>query len=192
MTLFDGPTEPITSNVNQQRRKRMAVDLLEQFSRAFPTISYRLVWHSHSINAQAWRIGSERYVTVYGGLVRHPKINRTVLALAVAHETGHHLGGDPKDPERKWMSWQGQADYWAASVGMYRIFGSRAEAVTLRAAKQFMRFLEELEASLDGDEPDLSSLCRYHIICAALAQRGMPDCALLEFKQSYSRDYPDT
>jgi hypothetical protein len=192
MTLFDGPNEPITTDVNRQTRKRMAVGLLRQFSRAFPTISYDLDWPSHSINAQAWRIGSKRRVTVYGGLVRHSKINRTVLALAVAHETGHHFGGPPKDPDTKWMSWQGQADYWAASVGMHRIFGSRAPAVTLRAAKQFLKFHDDIEALLGGDEPDLSSLCRYHIFCAALAKDAMPSCARLEYRQSYGRDYPDT
>jgi hypothetical protein len=90
------------------------------------------------------------------------------------------------------MSWQGQADYWAASVGMHRIFGSRASPVTLRAAKQFMKFHEDIEALLGGDEPDLSSLCRYHIFCAALAKDAMPSCARLEYRQSYGRDYPDT
>lgn len=123
--------------------------------------------------------------------MRHPRINRAVLALALAHETGHHLGGQPKDPDRKWMSWQGQADYWAASVGMHQIFGSRAVAVTLGAAKQFVEFHDELEALLGDDEPDLSSQCRYQIFCAALAQQKMPDCARLEFQQSYGRDYPD-
>lgn len=192
MTLFDGPREPITTVVNQPTRKRMAIGLLTEFSRVFPTISYGLDWHSHSINAQAWRIGPRRFVTVYGGLVRHSKINRTVLALAVAHETGHHLGGPPKDPDTKWMSWQGQADYWAASVGMYRIFGPRAAAITLRAAKQFVSFHDELEATLGGDEPDLSSRCRHQIFCAAMAGERMPDCARAEFRQSYGRDYPVT
>ena len=192
MTLFDGPVEPITSNVNQHVRNRMALSLLSQFSGAFPTISYNLVWPSRSINAQAWRMGSNRYVSVYGGLVRHPRINRAVLALAVAHETGHHLGGRPKDPDRKWMSWQGQADYWAASVGMHRIFGSRAAAVTLRAVKQFVKFHDELEALFGDDEPDLSSQCRYQIFCAALARQEMPDCARLEFRQSDGREYPDS
>jgi len=67
--------------------------LLELFSEAFPDIRYDLVWQSPTVNAQAWRFGSLRHVTVYGGLVRHSAMTRHGLALVIAHETGHRLGG---------------------------------------------------------------------------------------------------
>ena len=38
------------------------------------------------------------------------------------------FGGTPLDPALRWPTWQGQADYWAASEGMPRVFGQmRAE-----------------------------------------------------------------
>jgi hypothetical protein len=103
------------------------------------------------------------------------------LALMLAHETGHHLGGLPRDPAMPWLTWQGQADYWAASVGMPQIWGARARAATLRAARELLELHEAFERKLDDDEPDLTADCRYRIWCAGAQGEGMPECALGAF-----------
>ena len=95
-------------------RRKVVPGCYHRFGREFPEITYGLLWESPTVNAQAWRLGSARYVRVYGGLVRHQAITKYGLALMLAHETGHHLGGLPRDPAMPWMTWQGQADYWAA------------------------------------------------------------------------------
>ena len=61
----------------------------------------------------------------------------------IAHETGHHLGGLPRDPEMRWMTWQGQADYWAARTAMPLVFGSEAHDTTLRGARQILKLHED-------------------------------------------------
>jgi Peptidase family M48 len=112
MSFLSGSVERnLLSQLSLQRRKGIALSLLRQFGRAFPEITYELLWQSPSVNAQAWRLGSARYVRVYGGLVRHQAITKYGLALVLAHETGHHLGGPPTDPAMPWLSWQGQADH---------------------------------------------------------------------------------
>ena len=58
-------------------------------------IDYDLLWENQTINAQAWILGDSRHVTVCGGLVRHPAMTACGIALMLAHETGHHLGGPP-------------------------------------------------------------------------------------------------
>ena len=126
MSFLGWPTEEnLPSRPRQLRRRSVALALLDEFGGVFPEINYDLLWESPTINAQAWRVGSVRHVRVYGGLVRHAAITRPGLALVVAHETGHHLGGLPRDPEMRWMTWQGQADYWAARTAMPLVFGSR-------------------------------------------------------------------
>ena len=175
--------EILPSRRIQRRRRRVVLDLFEKFGRAFPEIAYELIWESPTINAQAWRLGSARYVRVYGGLVRHPQITKFGLALMLAHETAHHLGGLPLDPAMLWMTWQGQADYWAANTAMPRVFGSKARNVTLRGARQIVRLQGKLAPMFDGDESDLPSACRYRIFFAGASNLEMPACAHTEYRK---------
>jgi hypothetical protein len=193
VAFLDGPLETVLQlPARQERRKRIALALLDRFSKVFPLIIYDLFWESRSINAQAWQIGSEKHVSIYGGLVRHARMHWAALALALAHETGHHLGGLPRDPDRKWITWQGQADYWAAYVAMPQVFGGRAKSITLKGAREFLRFHEIVDELLLGDEPDLSAQCRYEIFCAAANGLAIPICAKQEFEQSFGVNYPNT
>ena len=171
----------LPSRRSQQHRRRVLSDLFKKFHRAFPEVTYELLWESPTINAQAWRLGSAQFVRVYGGLVRHPTITKYGLALMLAHETGHHLGGLPRDPAMPWMTWQGQADYWAASVAMPRIWGPRASGATLRAAREILKLHRMLESQFDDDEPDLSPDCRYAIFRSGALGLDMPSCALEAF-----------
>jgi Zn-dependent protease with chaperone function len=154
------------------------LDLLDKFGRAFPEITYELFWESPSVNAQAWRLGPARYVRVYGGLVRHQAITKYGLSLVLAHETGHHLGGPPYDPAMSWLTWQGQADYWAARTAMPKIWGPKACEVTLRAAREMVELHGLLASQLRDDEPDLSPDCRYRILRSGALGEAIPSCAL--------------
>jgi len=179
MSFLNWPTEEVVPSLrSQQYRRRVLSDLFTKFHDAFPEVTYELLWDSPTINAQAWRLGSARFVRVYGGLVRHPAITRYGLALMLAHETGHHLGGMPRDPAMPWMTWQGQADYWAASVAMPRIWGPRASAVTVRAAREILKLHRMLESRLDDDEADLSADCRFSIFRSGALGLDIPSCAL--------------
>ena len=185
MSFLNWPAEEVLpSRRIQQRRRRVVLDLFDKFGRAFPEITYELFWESPTINAQAWRLGSARYVRVYGGLVRHPAITKYGLALMLAHETGHHLGGPPCDPAMPWLTWQGQADYWAAAVAMPRIWGPRARTVTLRGAGEISEMHRVLATQFEDDEPDLSPDCRFSIFRAGALGQLMPACAFDAFESS--------
>jgi hypothetical protein len=191
MSFLSWPTEEVLpSRRSQQHRRRVLSDLFKKFRRAFPEVTYELLWESPTINAQAWRLGSARFVRVYGGLVRHPTITKYGLALMLAHETGHHLGGLPRDPDMTWMTWQGQADYWAARTGMRLVFGPKADQMTLRGAREFFILHEDLSRLMDGDEPDLSASCRDRILRAGVSNREMPSCAKKEFRECFGCDFP--
>ena len=182
MSFLDWPAEEVLpSRRVQQQRRRVVLDLLDRFGRAFPEITYELLWESSTINAQAWRLGSTRYVRVYGGLVRHQAVTKYGLALMLAHETGHHLGGLPRDPAMPWLTWQGQADYWAARTAMPMIWGPRACGATLRAAREIVELHKMLENQFEEDEPELSPDCRYRILRSGALGQDMPSCALEAF-----------
>jgi hypothetical protein len=179
MSFLGGPVERnLLSERSLRRRRKIALNLLDRFSKVFPEITYELLWESASVNAQAWRLGSALYVRVYGGLVRHKAISKYGLALMLAHETGHHLGGPPYDPAMPWLTWQGQADYWAARIAMPKIWGPGACGATLRAAREMTELHRLLASQLEDDEPDLSPDCRYSIWYSGAHDREMPNCAL--------------
>jgi hypothetical protein len=171
----------LLSQRSLRRRKQTAVCLLDRFGEAFPEITYELFWESATVNAQAWRLGPDRYVRVYGGLVRHRAITKYGMALMLAHETGHHLGGPPYDPAMPWLTWQGQADHWAARIAMPIIWGPKALGATRRAAREVVELHRLLASQLEDDEPDLSADCRYSIWHSAALGKEMPDCALEAF-----------
>lgn len=80
----------------------------------------------HLANAQAFVDGDKKRVRLYGGLVRHRYIGSAGLAVALAHETGHHLGGAPSMKYLHWLSSEDRATEWAITVGLPEIYGSTA------------------------------------------------------------------
>jgi hypothetical protein len=161
----------------EARRKRFAGELINLFSRAFPEITYEMRWETTTLNAQAWRLGSKRFVRVYGGLIRHALVTKAGLALAIAHETGHHLAGPPYDPALPWITWQGQADYWAARTAMPMLFGEKAGSLTLRGAREIIKLHSRKVSEFEEDDPDLSPECRYSIFEAGARGRDIPVCS---------------
>lgn len=77
------------------------------------------------LNAQAFVSGRGRCVRLFGGLGRHRRIGIEGLAFALAHETGHHLGGSPQHPFYSSLSSERRASEWALSEGLPRLFGDR-------------------------------------------------------------------
>jgi hypothetical protein len=68
MSFLDSPTEEVLpSRRSQQHRPRVLSDLFKKFRRAFPEVTYELLWESPTINAQVWRLRSAQFVRVYGG-----------------------------------------------------------------------------------------------------------------------------
>src|SRR3954451_3121857 len=182
MTFF-GPFERTSpfSKGTLQRRKLLALLLINRFSTVFSNIEYDLLWDETVVNAQAWRSGNQKRVAVYGGLARYPGVTASGLALILAHETGHHLGGGPLDPDLRWPTWQGQADFWAAAEGMPKVFGPKARRMTLRGAEQ----IAALHAEFCGedDEPDITSSERTAIFRAGALGEAAPLCLQATFSR---------
>jgi hypothetical protein len=152
MSFFDWPLEfsSLTASA-AYRRRQVALQTIRLFQRAFPKIEYQLLWESPVVNAQAWRLGERRYIYLYGGLVRHSKITRNGIALTLAHETGHHVGGEPYDKVMRWMSSEDTADVWAANIGMPLVFGPESQRLSIKGAREIRNLREEFERNPSYD-----------------------------------------
>jgi hypothetical protein len=118
--------------------------IVAQFTAAFDDIAIDIAWESDSLNAQAYRLGpTAAYVRVYGGLARHRAIGSEGLALAIAHEIGHHKGGPPVTRHYHWLSTDRRADEWALTVGLPAVFAGAAADVARAGADQLFAALAD-------------------------------------------------
>jgi hypothetical protein len=106
--------------------------LIRKFQLCFPTVRYDMDLGVRLANAQAFRTDDGRHVRLYGGLVRHRRIGSAGLALTLAHETGHHLGGAPFLRYLPWLSSEERASEWAVTRGLPIVFGKRKADIVTR------------------------------------------------------------
>ena len=167
--------------------REQAQRLADYFKRFYPDVVYHVNWDDETVNAYAWKEGSTRHVAILGGLMRHKAIQGEGLALVLAHELGHHYGGEPTYSSG--LSCEGQADYWGASVGMRKAWGDQYRDQMLSAIDQLDAFFTrgivrkvteeqefELMAAADncGHPP---AACRKQTYQAAMAGQPKPECA---------------
>jgi hypothetical protein len=94
-------------------------------------------WSDATVDASATRDESlNPVVNINGGLARHPQMTRDGLLLLLCHEVGHHLGGAPKSfrgntTVRGWSSAEGEADYFASTKCLPRVFSDGLETKSL-------------------------------------------------------------
>ena len=95
-------------------------------------------WNDGTVNAYAQQVGSTWKVSMFGGLARHEAITEDGFALVICHEIGHHIGGAPKKGgsaggfwtggAASWASNEGQADYWATTKCLRKVFRTENNA----------------------------------------------------------------
>jgi hypothetical protein len=169
----------------ESSRRDLVTALLDRFSRAYSDIDFSLDWEADNLNANATFIAGRRGVAVWGGLARHRTLGENGLAVAIAHEVGHHRGGQPFDPDYSWLSAEGQADYWATRVGMKRVFAGDAIERSLGGAAElialYRRFYKPWRpprrADRRGPSRVLSPRCRWLTFRAGALGHKRPACA---------------
>jgi hypothetical protein len=129
-------------------RHRARVErLVDRFAAVYKAIKYEIIWSSSTCNAQAFLLDGRRHVRLYGGLARYRRLSAAGLAWIVAHETGHHMGGEPRDSYYFWLSAEKAADDWAATSGLESVFGKslgrRYSTIGRREATKAMFFPQQ-------------------------------------------------
>lgn len=87
------------------------------------TLQINRLWTDDTVNASAEEQGSTWILNMYGGLARDKSITQDGMMLVACHEMGHHLGGAPRYGGTDWAANEGEADYFANSKCLHRMFG---------------------------------------------------------------------
>jgi hypothetical protein len=133
MPIFDDIVSPdVVWPADAHWPRRRANALIERFRTHFPNIYYDLYWETRLMNAQAYFGESGRSVRLYGGLGRHRHVGVAGIAYALAHETGHHLGGPPHHEFYTTISSEERANEWAEEIGLPAVFGDRVASCFVR------------------------------------------------------------
>jgi len=172
-----GSLLPLDDNAKERTLK-----LVKQFKRFYPDITYHVVWKSDRVNAYAWYgCDGKRHVELHGGLIRHKALQIEGLSLILAHEIGHHYGGKPFYISG--FSCEGQADFWAASVGMRKIYGNSYRSQVTPAIEQLHNFfsrgiiLVQSPFGHFGACGHPPAACRRETYQAAMEDEPKPECA---------------
>lgn len=114
---------------------RIETEFAEEAEQRDFKLQIRKHWQVRQYGIQVRRKGKEARVHITGGALRHPGYTRDIFAFIVCHELGHHFGGFPKQPDSPWNSVEGQADYFATSKCMRRIFTEQEQLQYMKTAK---------------------------------------------------------
>ena len=138
MPLFDAPVpRRLLWPLNAPWPRRRAREIIRRFQLCFPDLHYDVDSEVGIANAQAFLEGGRRCIRLYGGLARHRMVGSSGLAIVLAHETGHHLGGAPFLPYYRWLSSEERATEWAHAIGLPTVFGAKeTNAVVSRGEEQ--------------------------------------------------------
>jgi hypothetical protein len=125
-------------------------NLMEEFRQAFPEIHHiNYDWENNDVNAWAWvDEAGKRHVLMLGGMIRHRYNKMPAVAIVLAHEIGHHLGGDPKYPHG--LTCEGKADFWGTKVGLRRVYNSPDGGADSDKYKAQREGVDQLYAVLTG------------------------------------------
>lgn len=137
MPLFDAPVpKHLLWPLNAPWPRRRARKIIRHFQLCFPELHYDVDSEVGAANAQAFLEGGRRCICLYGGLARHRKVGSAGLAVVLAHETGHHLGGAPFLASYRWLSSEERATEWAYTIGLPAMFGAKAAVLIARGESQ--------------------------------------------------------
>lgn len=179
------PDESLISPLDNTVPYSMAKSIINYYKVHYPNVNYIIDWGNNQVNAVAFRRGNARYVSLYGGLLRHRHIQAEGVGLVLAHELGHHFGGKPRYTGNSWASCEGQSDYWGAAVAQRKVwFGKYYFDQTSKGSDQlynffsrapFVEFMQSQKALGICSHP--AATCRRDTYQAAMRLDDKPSCA---------------
>jgi hypothetical protein len=114
-------------------------------------------WESSVLNGYAKREGNDWILEVPGGFYRHSATTSDGFLALLCHEIGHHLGGAPFKPNISWMSQEGQADYFAASYCLPKMW-ERADNASFQQKTEVSQSLRAL-CEVKFENRGMADLC---------------------------------
>lgn len=176
--LYNAKQVPITNTGSQ-----INIFYLFQLLRGFyPNMNFGLRWEDFTPNAWSYQQYGVNFVVLSGGLARTEGVGAEALALVLAHEIGHLVGGSPLVPNTSY-SCEGVADYAALSAVLYSIYQPRTYLqVVPEALKQIDKLFSYIKPAHQGGAPgstcqDIAIKCRQQAMRAGMQFAPLPACA---------------
>ncbi len=146
----------------------------------YPDVRFDLAWGELMPNAYSFTKYGMNIVVLSGGLVRTDGLGIHGLALVLAHEVGHLIGGPPLDRSGRY-SCQGQADLTGIGAvlrGIYWMgeYGRKADA-GLSEVEAFFKLIDSRQPARPDRCNAISLDCRVAAFRAGLEMRELPACA---------------
>jgi hypothetical protein len=143
------------------------------------------------INAEVTMEDGFVAISVWGGMLSHPKMKPNTLLILLCHELGHFLGGPPLKSRTGWSSTEGQADYYS-SLGCVKNFGVN-EGEFIEAATAITSIYAEVtqqpRPQLDRCDQSIvnrinygypTAQCRLDTLIAGWKENPRPACWFIE------------
>ncbi len=139
--LPDSDLKYETSGFKGLDNREKTDDIIRDFKRIFaPYVKDKLGkelkimndWENPKVNAHATKDDNGNpLIKLNGGMVRHPDMKTEGIYFILCHELGHFFGGAPRQyrgrsEKRSWSSAEGQADYFAATKCLPKVFDQLA------------------------------------------------------------------
>ena len=139
------------------------------------------------VNAEVIQDSGTVTISVWGGMLSHPRMAQGALLLLLCHEVGHFLGGPPLKSRTGWSSTEGQADYFSTEycvkdLGLSeREFLEAATALTAiyaevsgQVSPRFDRCDESIATRTNYGYPSVQ--CRLDTLTAGWRRSPRPSC----------------
>lgn len=120
-------------------------------------------WDNMTVNAYAEAQGTNRFVTVFGGIYRTTVLTEDALLAVLCHEFGHHLAGKPTHPYGEIYSAEGQSDYYAANVCLPILFKRLDNKAYLKTKKVSFFIKTKCDSKYKSDSAE-SYICQRSLL----------------------------
>jgi hypothetical protein len=192
MLLTSIVSQRLATRRSVQRRCALLGEILGDFRRAFPALTFEADDSSSTVNAQAIMRGVTRLVRIYGGLAYHTHIGSDGLVFALLHETGHHLGSGGRLASSNELGCECAADRWALTKGCGRLKQQTGRTFVPERAISSLEMISGPTSSIAGCVPAGSKshprICwatdwsrRKRILTQSNPMPAIPRCYLSEF-----------
>jgi hypothetical protein len=143
------------------------------------------------INAEIIKEQKNVAISVWGGMLSHPKMSSNTLLLLLCHELGHFLGGPPLKSRGGWSSTEGQADYYSTTYCMknFEVDEEQFFQAALSLSAIYSEVTQQSPPQLDQcDQTVVNRInygypglqCRLDTLMAGWRQSTRPKCWFLE------------
>lgn len=173
--LENGKQRPVTDSAGQEA----VFYLFKLIACFYPDINFHMVWDELLPNAYSFRRYGLDVVVLSGGLVRTEGVTFDGLALILAHEVGHLIGGPPLDPSNRY-SCQGQADFagmGAVLRGVHWVGDYAGKSTSGLDEVRKLFGLIKAEPECPDKCNNISLDCRLAAMRAAMRMGPLPECA---------------